>query len=91
MLRNHRNSHTSQDVLVLIGGHGQGLLPYVWKIYPGVKYVLVIDAVKELDKIGSARLNARIKLFKLGVRHTAQTLCKDLPKAVQDYFRVSAA
>ncbi len=78
---------TRQSVLVIIGGHAQRLLPILKKLYPKASYVLFIDAPNELDRISEARNKPRMRLFSLGVGHTAQTLCEGLPQNVVDHIR----
>lgn len=77
---------TRQQVLVIIGGHAQRLLPYLKSLYPLATMVLVIDSSNELGRIGRAGRNPRVRLFSLGVGHTAQTLCKGLPQHVVEYI-----
>lgn len=85
VIRKKRFSST-QTVLVLVGGHAQRLLPFIRILFPEVTHVIVIDALDELNRLGSSARSVNVQLFALGVGHTAQTLTIDLPEDVQKYL-----
>lgn len=85
MFMNKQFSST-QTVLVLVGGHAQRLLPFIRILFPEVTYVLVIDAVDELQRLGFATQSMNVQLFPLGVGHTAQTYTLNLSPELQAYM-----
>ncbi len=84
MIRTWLNSLT---VLVLVGGHGQRLLPWVHLLYPFVQYVIVVDAQHELPRARRPKGKMLVQLFSLGLGHTAQSLLAGSSPAVQAHVR----
>lgn len=77
----------SLTVLVLVGGHGQRLLPWVHLLYPFVQYVIVVDAEHELERSRRPKGKMLVQFFSLGLGHTAQSLLSGCSPAVQSHIR----
>ena len=77
----------SLTVLVLVGGHGQRLLPWIHLLYPFVQYVIVVDADNELGRARPPKGKMLVQLFSLGLGHTAQSLLAGATPEVQAHIR----
>lgn len=77
-------------ILILLGSFAQCLLPHIRKLFPGVVKVLVIDNPEEESRIQDRHLTPAIKLFPLGLGHTAVTLSAGRGTAVETLSRSMA-
>jgi hypothetical protein len=81
-----RNFSAVQTILVLLGGHGQRLLPFVRALYTDVTHTIVVDATDEIARLGAAARCVNVQVFPLGVGETAQTLTVNLSPAIQKHI-----
>lgn len=87
MLNTIKTWLNSLTVLVLVGGHGQRLLPWVHLLYPFIQYVIVIDAEHELEQARRPKGKMLVQLFTLGGGHTAQSLLAGSSPTIQAHVQ----
>lgn len=77
-------------ILIILGSFAQCLLPHIRKLFPGVIKVLVIDNPEEQSRIQDRHLSPAVKLFPMGLGHTAVTLSAGRGMAIEAFSRSTA-